>query len=137
MATKVQSKTEPVTAPRQKSGTWSFGLLTATRPWPFVEREKPAILLGGQDEPDLSYMCGGADDEGELLYGMALMASGPTAFKHKPSVGDDSVTVFVKSGPSGHNFVRDISCACEQQQGTIPSMYAVCNVDCIVRHIKQ
>ena len=29
------------------------------------------------------------------------------------------------------SFVRDISCACEQQQGTIPSMFAVCNVDYI------
>ena len=29
-------------------------------------------------------------------------------------------------------FVRDISCACEQQQGTIPSMFAVCNVDYII-----
>ena len=28
--------------------------------------------------------------------------------------------------------VRDISCACEQQQGTIPSMFAVCNADYIV-----
>ena len=28
--------------------------------------------------------------------------------------------------------VRNTSCACEQQQGTIPSMSAVCNVDYIV-----
>ena len=28
--------------------------------------------------------------------------------------------------------VRDISCACEQQQGAIPFMFAVCNVDYIV-----
>ena len=28
--------------------------------------------------------------------------------------------------------VRGISCACEQQQGTIPSMFAVCNVDYIL-----
>ena len=28
--------------------------------------------------------------------------------------------------------VRDISCTCEHQQGTIPSMFAVCNVDYIV-----
>ena len=28
--------------------------------------------------------------------------------------------------------VRDILCACEQQQGTIPSMFSVCNVDYIV-----
>ena len=27
---------------------------------------------------------------------------------------------------------RDISCACEQQQGNIPSMFVVCNVDYIV-----
>ena len=53
-ATEVQSKTEPATAPRQKNGTWLFGSLTAVRPWPFVEREKSAISLGGQDEPDLS-----------------------------------------------------------------------------------
>ena len=34
-------------------------------------------------------------------------------------------------GTSGHS-VRDISCACEQQQGTNPSLFAVCNVDYIV-----
>ena len=28
--------------------------------------------------------------------------------------------------------VRDVSCACEQQEVTIPSMFAVCNVDYIV-----
>ena len=28
--------------------------------------------------------------------------------------------------------VRDILCACEQQQATIPSMFSVCNVDYIV-----
>ena len=28
--------------------------------------------------------------------------------------------------------VRDISCAREQQQGTIPYMFAICNVDYIV-----
>ena len=102
--TEVQSKTEPATAPRQKNGTWPFGPLTAAHPWPFVEREKPAISLGGQDEPDLSYMYGGADGEGEPLYGTALMASGPAALKHKPSAGDDSVTVLVDNGTSGHYF---------------------------------
>ena len=103
-ATEVQSKTEPATAPRKKNGTWPFGSLTAARPWPFVEREKPAISLGGQDEPDLSYMYGGIDGEGEPVCGTALMASGPAAFKHKPSAGDDSVTVLVDSGASGHYF---------------------------------
>ena len=34
--------------------------------------------------------------------------------------------------PPSKGRARDISCACEQQQGTIPSMFAVCNVDCIV-----
>ena len=34
--------------------------------------------------------------------------------------------------PPWRGRVRDISCACEQQQGTIPSMFAVCNVDYIV-----
>ena len=58
-ATEVQSKTETATAPRQKNGTWPLCPLTAARPWPFVEREKPAFLLGGQDEPDLSYRYGG------------------------------------------------------------------------------
>ena len=62
------------------------------------------MSLGGQDEPDLSYMFGGGDGEGEPLYGMALIASGPAAFKHKPSAGDDSVTVLVDSGASGHYF---------------------------------
>ena len=46
-ATEVQSKTGSATAARQKNGTWPFGLLTATRPWSFVEREKSAISLGG------------------------------------------------------------------------------------------
>ena len=78
--------------------------MTMARPWPFVEREKSAISLGGQDEPDLSYMYGGTDGEGEPLYGTTLMASVPGVFKHKPSVGDDSVTALVDSGASGHYF---------------------------------
>ena len=102
--TEVQSKTGLATAPRQKNGTWPFGPLTAARPWPFLEREKPAISLGGQDESDLSYMYGGTDNEDEPLYRTALMASGPAAFKHKPSAGDESVTVLVDSGASDHYF---------------------------------
>ena len=54
-------------APRQKNGTGPFDPLTAARPWPFVEREKPANSLDGQDESDLSYMYGGTEGEGELL----------------------------------------------------------------------
>ena len=69
-----------------------------------MEREKPAISLGGQDEPDLSYMYGGTYGEGEPLNGTALIASGPAAFKHKPSAGNDSVTILVDSGASGHYF---------------------------------
>ena len=69
-----------------------------------MERERPAISLGGQGESDLSYMYGGVDGGGEPQYGTALMASGPAAFKHKPSAGDDSVTVLVDSGASGHYF---------------------------------
>ena len=103
-ATEVQSKTEPATPPRQKNGTWPFGPLTAARPWPFVEREKLAILLGRQDEPDLSHMCRGAEGKGEPLYGTALVASGPAAFKHEPIAGDDTVTVLVDSGASVHYF---------------------------------
>ena len=38
------------------------------------------------------------------MNGTTLMASGPAAFKHKPSVGDSSVTVLVASGTSGHYF---------------------------------
>ena len=103
-ATEVQGKTEPETAPRQKNGTWPFDPLIAARPWLFMEREKPAISLGGQDEPDLSYMYVGTNGEREPLYGTALMAPGPVAFKHKPSAGDDSVNVLVNSGASGHYF---------------------------------
>ena len=69
-----------------------------------MEREKPAISLGGQDKPDLSYMYEGTDGEGELLHGPALIASGPATFKHMPSAGDDSVTVLVDSGAFGHYF---------------------------------
>ena len=69
-----------------------------------MEREKPAISLDGQDESDLSYMYGGTDGEGKLLYGTTLMASGPAAFKHRPSAGDDSVNVLLDSGASGHYF---------------------------------
>ena len=46
----------------------------------------------------------GTDGKGEPLYSTALMASGPAAFKHKPSAGDDSVTVLVDSEVSGHYF---------------------------------
>ena len=56
MATEVQSTTGQATVPRKKNGTWPSGPLTAADPWPFVEREKLAISLGGQDESDLSYM---------------------------------------------------------------------------------
>ena len=69
-----------------------------------MEREKPVILLGGQNEPDLFYMNGGTDGEGEPLYGTALMASEPATFKHKPSASDDSITVLVDNGASGHYF---------------------------------
>ena len=103
-ATEVQIKTEPATVPRQKNGTWPFGPLTVTRPWPFVEIEKPGISLGRQDQPDLSYMYGGTDGEGEPLYGTDLMASEPSTFKHKPSAGDDSVIVLVDSGASCYYF---------------------------------
>ena len=34
--------------------------------------------------------------------------------------------------PPSRGRVKDISCACEQQQGTIRSMFAVYNVDYIV-----
>ena len=34
--------------------------------------------------------------------------------------------------PPSWGRVRDISCACGQQQGTMPSMLAVCNLDYIV-----
>ena len=91
-ATAVQSKTEPKAVPRQKNGTWPFGPLTAARPWSFVEREKPAISLGGHNEPDLYYMYEGTDGELEPLYGTALIASGPAALKHKPCAAEDSVT---------------------------------------------
>ena len=40
----------------------------------------------------------------QQLSGTALMTSGPVAFKHKPSAGDDSVTVLGDSGASGHYF---------------------------------
>ena len=90
--------------PRQKNGTWPFGPVTAARSWPFVERERSAISLGGQDESDISYMYGGTDGKGEPLYGTALMTSGPAALKHKPSAGDDSVAVLVDSGAFGHYF---------------------------------
>ena len=49
-------------------------------------------------------MYGGTDGEGEPLYDTALMISGLAAFKHKPSAGDDSVTVLVESGASRHYF---------------------------------
>ena len=103
-ATEIQIKTEPPTTPRQKNGTWPFGPLTAARPWPFVEREKLPISLGGQDKPDLSYMYGGIDGEGESLYGTVMMASGPAAFTHKPTAVDDSVSGLVDSGVSDHYF---------------------------------
>ena len=38
--------------------------------------------------------------------------------------------------PPSRGRVRDISCVCEQQQGTIRSIFAVCNVDYIV-HISS
>ena len=39
--------------------------------------------------------------------------------------------------PPTRGRVRDISCACEQQQGTIPSMFAVCKVDYIIVDISS
>ena len=42
-------------------------------------------------------MYGGTDGEGEPLYGTALMVMEKAAFKHKPSAGDDIVTVLVDS----------------------------------------
>ena len=101
-ATKGQNKTKPATAPRQKNSNWAFGPLIATRPWLFVEREKSAFSLGGQDDPDLLNMYGGTDGEVEPLYGTILMVPGPAAFKHEHSTSEDSVPVLVDSGASGH-----------------------------------
>ena len=49
-------------------------------------------------------MYGGTNGKREPLYGTALMASGPAAFKHKPNAGNNSVTVLVDSGTYGHYF---------------------------------
>ena len=49
-------------------------------------------------------MYGGSDSDGKPLYSTALLASGPAAFKHKPSAGDNSINVLVDSGASGHYF---------------------------------
>ena len=48
----------------------------------------------------------------------------PVAVWGRGSQVDDRTVFF--------SFLRDILCACEQQQGTIPSIFAVCNVDYIV-----
>ena len=53
---------------------------------------------------NISYMYGGTDGERKPLYGTALMAPGPAAFKHKPSTGDHSITVLVDSVVSDHYF---------------------------------
>ena len=94
------------TAPEQnhKAATWSFGSLSASRPWPFEERAKPAISLGGQEKPDFSYMYGTTDGEGEQLYDTALMASRPAEIERKPYVNGNVDAVLVDRGASGHYF---------------------------------
>ena len=91
------------TAPEQnhKAATWSFGSLSASRPWPFEERAKPAISFGGQEKPDF-YMYGGTDGEGEPPYGMAPMESEPARIERNES--GNVVTVLVDNGASGHYF---------------------------------
>ena len=87
-----------------EADTWPFGSLSASRPWPFEEQAKPAIYFGGQEKPDVSYMYGGTDGEGEPLYGMAPMESEPAEIEHKPHESSNVVTVLVDSGASGHYF---------------------------------
>ena len=82
--------------------TWPFGLLSASRPWPCEERAERAIYIGVQEKPDVSPMYGRMDGEGELLYGAALMASGPVEIKRRPGVNGNVVTVVVDIGALGH-----------------------------------
>ena len=72
-------------APEQshKAETWPFGSLSASRPWPFDERAKPAISFVGQEKPDF-YMYGGTDGEGEPRYSTTPMESEPSEIERTP-----------------------------------------------------
>ena len=69
-----------------KAETWPFGSLSASRPRLFEERAKAAIPFEGQQKPDLSYMYGETDCEGDPLYEMALMESEPAETEHNTPV---------------------------------------------------
>ena len=83
-ATEVHTTAAIAEEQSHKAETWPFGLLSASRPWPFEERAKPVISFGGQEKPDFSYMYGGTDGEGEPLYGLAPMESEPAEIETPP-----------------------------------------------------
>ena len=78
--------------------TWRLSSLSASRPWPFGERAKPAISFGVQEKSNFSYMNGGTDGEGESFYGMAPVEPEPTEIERKPHEIGNVVSVLVHSG---------------------------------------
>ena len=83
--------------------TWSSSSLSASRPWLFEERAKPAIFFGIQERSDFSYMNGETDSGGGSLYGMAPMEPEQAENEHKPHESGH-VAILVDSGASGHYF---------------------------------
>ena len=79
--------------------------LSASRPWPFEERAKPAISFGVQERSNFSYMNGGTDGEGGSFYGMAPVEPELAEIERKPlESGNNVATVLVDSGASSHYF---------------------------------
>ena len=81
-----------------------FGSLSASCPWSFEERAKPAISFGVQEKPGSPYMNGGTDGESGSLYGMAPLEPKPAEIERKPHESGNVVTFSVDGGASGPSF---------------------------------
>ena len=88
---------------KQEKDTWPFGPSSATCPWPFAEREKPAIDFGSQSKHDPTHMFD-TDGEGGPVYGTASMSSPAPVAYNNASDHSNLVHVLVDSGASDHYF---------------------------------
>ena len=102
-ATEVHSTAAIAAEQSHNEEMWPFSSLSASRPWPFEERAKPAISFGVQEKSDFSYMNGETDGDGGSFYGMAPVEPEPAEIECKPDESGN-VTVLVDSRASGHYF---------------------------------
>ena len=106
VAFSVSGKTPAAASIQIEKGVWSLDPLPnirpAPRPWPFVERIKPIILLCEQDKPDVTNTHERANEHDIPFCDNALMASESPGVEQKSHDGGNLVRVLVDSGASGN-----------------------------------